>query len=73
MIVTDRAASLARLPSVVRELQDRWMLALGPPFDGSEGTCAWVAPAVRGDGTAAVLKLGMLHMEAAHEIQALQF
>jgi streptomycin 6-kinase len=32
-----------------------------------------VAPAVRGDGTRAVLKLGMPHMEAAHELPALRF
>lgn len=56
----------------IRELQDRWSLSLGPPFD-SDVSCAWVAPAVRGDGTRAVLKLGMPHMEAAHELQALRF
>ncbi|MBC7789779.1 MAG: hypothetical protein H7Z74_07520 [Anaerolineae bacterium] len=35
--------------------------------------CSWVAPAVRVDGAAAVLKLGMPHMEGEHEIQGLQF
>src|SRR5262245_28219899 len=35
-------------------------------------TCSWVAPAMRDDGTPAVLKIGMPHMEAEHEIQALQ-
>jgi streptomycin 6-kinase len=59
-------------PDVVRELEDRWSLSLGEPFDHDDMTCAWVAPAVRSDGTRAVLKLGMPHMEAAHEIQALQ-
>ena len=71
--VPERSAWLECLPRVVRELQDRWTLSLGPAFDGSDVSCAWVVPAVRGDGTRAVLKLGMPHMEAAHEIQALHF
>lgn len=60
-------------PDSIRELQDRWALSLGDPFDGSDITCSWVAPAVRRDGTRAVLKLGMPHMEAMHEIQGLRF
>lgn len=68
----ERRAWLARLPSAVRELEERWGLALDPPFDGIEGSCAWVAPAVRKDGTRAVLKLGMPHMEARDEIKALR-
>ena len=54
-------------------MQDRWSLSLGAPFDGSDGSCAWVAPAMRADGTRAVLKLGMPQMEAAHELQGLHF
>jgi streptomycin 6-kinase len=46
---------------------------VGPPFEGDDVTCAWVAPAARGDGTSAVLKLGMPHMESEHEIDALRF
>ena len=46
----ERRAWLDRLPDVVRQLQDRWTLTLGAPFDGSEVSCAWVAPALRGDG-----------------------
>ena len=71
--VPERSAWLERLPSVIRELQERWTLSLGAPFDGSDVSCSWVAPAVRGDGTGAVLKIGLPHMEAAHEIQALRF
>ncbi|MGH7587587.1 MAG: aminoglycoside phosphotransferase family protein [Gemmatimonadota bacterium] len=67
----ERSAWLKRLPHVVRGLQARWTLSLGATFDGSEMSCAWVAPAVRENGTRAVLKLGMPHMETAHEIQAL--
>jgi streptomycin 6-kinase len=67
-----RTAWLERLPRVIEELQDRWTLTLGKPFEGDDVSCSWVAPATRKDGTGAVLKLGMPHMEAAHEIQALQ-
>jgi streptomycin 6-kinase len=70
--VPARAAWLASLQRVVADLQDRWGLSLGPPFDGGDVTCSWVAPAVRADGGGAVLKVGMPHMESAHEIQALQ-
>lgn len=69
----ERRAWLERLPDVIRELQDKWSLSLGAPFNGNEASCAWVAPAVRRDGTRAVLKLGMPHMEGEHEIQALRF
>ncbi len=64
---------LERLPRVIGELQARWALSLGAPFDGREVSCAWVAPAVRADDSHAVLKLGMPHMEAVHELQALHF
>ena len=69
----ERRAWLERLPDALRELQERWSLRLEAPFNGDEGSCAWVAPAVRADGTRAVLKLGMPHMEGEHEIQALRF
>jgi streptomycin 6-kinase len=71
--VPERRAWLDRLPRAIQELQGRWALTLGAPFDGSDVTCAWVAPAVRLDGTRAVLKLGMPHMEAAHELRGLRF
>lgn len=69
----ERSTWLERLPEVIRELQDRWSLSLGKPFDSSEVTCSWVAPAVRRDGTRAVLKIGMPHMEGEHELQGLRF
>ena len=43
------------------------------PFDCEEATCSWVAPAALADGTSAVLKLGMPHMEGEHEIPGLRF
>lgn len=48
-------AWLNRLPTFTRELEDRWSLEAGPPFPNLSYN--WVAPAVREDGTPAVLKL----------------
>ena len=64
---------LAQLPATIADLQRRWRIVTGPPFPNADGTCAWVAPAVRDDGTRAVLKLGMPHFEALHEIDGLRF
>jgi streptomycin 6-kinase len=47
---------LAALPAFVADVARAWELEVGPPFDL---TFNWVAPVVRRDGTAAVLKLGM--------------
>lgn len=58
---------------MVRSLEQRWSLAVGAPYDGDEVSCAWVAPVVLADGTPAVLKIGMPHMEAEHEIEGLRF
>ena len=69
----EREAWLHALPSAIDELTARWALTLGAPFTGDEVSCAWVAPAVRADGTRAVLKLGMPHMEAVHELAGLRF
>jgi len=64
---------LARLPSIVDDLESRWSLTIGDPFDGDDVSCAWVAPATQPDGSAAVLKVAMPHFEAAHEIAGLRF
>ena len=45
---------------------------LGSPFE-EEASCSWVAPCVRQDGTPAVLKIGLPHMEAENEIDGLLF
>jgi len=68
-----RAAWLERLPDTIRDLERRWSLTVEAPFDGKEATCSWVAPAALADGTSAVLKLGMPHMEGEHEIPGLRF
>lgn len=71
--IPERRTWLERLPETVRELQRTWSLSLGAPFDSSEVSCAWVAPAVWDNDTAVVLKVGMPHMEGAHEVQGLRF
>jgi len=70
--VPDGAAWLARLPDSITNLTQRWHLTLGQPFV-DEVSCAWVAPCVREHGSHAVLKLGLPHMEAKHEIDGLLF
>ena len=67
----DGARWLARLPDTLRDLEQRWSLLLGAPFD--EGNCAWVAPVTLANGASAVLKLGVPHMESEHEIEGLRF
>jgi len=68
-----RMAWLAQLPSLIADLQKRWSLTIGSPFDGEDGSCAWVAAATLPDRTSAVLKLGMPHMEGEEEIAGLRF
>jgi streptomycin 6-kinase len=70
-VAPERSAWLTRLPDTVEALRARWSLTLAPSFD--DGSCAWVAPALRADGGHVILKIGMPHMEAAHEIQGLRF
>ena len=69
----ERQAWLESLPAMLDELIARWSLRIGRPFEHANVTCSWVAPVICADGTAAVLKLGMPHMEGAHEIQGLRF
>jgi streptomycin 6-kinase len=70
-MIPDRAAWLNRVPEILRDLEHRWSLTLGVPYQ--DASCAWVAPATLADGTSAVLKIGMPHMEGEHEIQGLRF
>ena len=69
----ERAAWLNRLPGTLRNIERRWSLSVGAPFDGPEVSCAWVAPVALSNGTPAVLKLAMPHMEGTHELHALRF
>ena len=66
-------AWLERLPRVIRELTDRWSLSFERDWIDGEASCSWVAPALRNDGTRVALKVGMPHMEGAHEIEGLRF
>ena len=65
-------AWLERLPKAIADLKQRWSLTIGSPFE-EEASCSWVAPCFRRDGTPAVLKIGLPHMEAENEIDGLLF
>jgi streptomycin 6-kinase len=64
-------AWLESLDETIRELEARWSLTLGTPF--KDASCAWVAPVTLANGTSAVLKIGMPHFEAEHEVDGLRF
>jgi streptomycin 6-kinase len=67
----ERAAWLNQLPSALRKLERRWSLTFGTPFE--DVSCAWVAPVALADGSSAVFKIGMPHMEGEDEIHGLRF
>lgn len=69
----ERRAWLAALPETVRALEQRWEISLSAPFDHSYVSCSWVAPARLAEGTCAVVKIGMPHMEAEQEADGLRF
>jgi streptomycin 6-kinase len=69
----ERAAWFDRLPDVLRKLEQLWALTPDAPLNGEEPTCSYVAPVRTANGTPAVLKLAMPHMEGDHEIQGLRF
>ncbi len=71
--IPERKKWIGNLSAMLEQLSRRWSLRVLEPFDHANVTCSWVAAAVRADGTPAVLKLGMPHMEGAHEIQGLRF
>jgi streptomycin 6-kinase len=63
------AAWVRELPAFLEDMAQRWSLTLLPPYDLSYN---YVAPAVRADGSKAVLKVGMTNPELLSEIAALQ-
>jgi streptomycin 6-kinase len=69
----ERQEWLHSLPAMLGELTSRWSLRIEGRFDHSNVTCSWVAAVLRADGTPAVLKIGMPHMEGADEIHGLRF
>lgn len=69
----EREVWLARLPDVLRKLENEWALTPDLPLDGEEPSCAYVAPVLSANNTPAVLKIAMPHMEGEHEIHGLRF
>jgi len=69
----ERAAWLKRLPDTVEELRHLWALELDGSLDAEDASCSYVAAVLCKDGTPAVLKIPMPHMEGEHEIQGLRF
>jgi hypothetical protein len=62
-------AWIEALSAMLETYAQRWSLTLQPPFELSYN---YVAPALRADGTEAVLKLGFPHRELLSEMHALQ-
>jgi streptomycin 6-kinase len=63
-------AWLAGLPRVIEEIRELWLLTeIGPAYEG--GCVAFVAPAVRADGSRVVLKVSFVDEETEHEADAL--
>lgn len=63
-------AWLERLPAIVADCARRWSLTIAPPF--AELSINYVAPGVRADGTAVVLKVCFPDHEFFTEVGALQ-
>lgn len=68
----ERKAWLKDLPHLLAKVLTEWSLRLEQPFD-HEGTASWISPVIRSDGTHAVLKFSMPHMEAEDEIRGLRY
>jgi streptomycin 6-kinase len=62
---------MARLPTIVGELERRWSLEVSEPFEPG-GQTAWVAPARDRRGRDLVLKVGWRHSEAEDEAAGLR-
>lgn len=62
---------LAKLPARIRELERRWSLRIGAPYEPG-GQTAWVAPARSNRIGDAVIKVEWRHPEATHEADALR-
>lgn len=67
------SAWLTRLPDMVRQLGEQWSLRPDGVLDGDEASCSYVSAVLQENGTPAVLKIGMPHMEGEDEIPGLRF
>jgi streptomycin 6-kinase len=63
-------AWMKRLPALIADCERRWSLTILPPF--ANLSYNYVAPAVRTDGTEAIIKLGVPNYELLTEIAALR-
>jgi hypothetical protein len=59
----ERAAWLDRLPGMLRRLEHLWALTPDAPLDGEEPSCSYVTAVRAANGTGAVLKIAMPHMD----------
>jgi hypothetical protein len=66
-------AWLEALPAVIQELEHRWKLTPDGPLSAEEPSCSYVEAVRRPDGTPAVLKISMPHMEQEHELTVSAF
>src|SRR5215469_4204792 len=69
----ERMAWFERLPALVQELKHRWELTPDAPLHGEGPSCSYVDAVRRTDGTPAVLKISMPHMQQEQEIDGLRF
>jgi len=67
----ERRLWMDELPSIVRELAQRWSVELGPPYQPG-GECSWVAPVRDSAGRDLVLKVGWRRDAAADEAAGLR-
>jgi streptomycin 6-kinase len=65
----DGATWLENLPQLIADCAQKWSLTVGPPFP--DLSYNYAAPAQRADGTAVVLKIGVVNKELLTEIAAL--
>ncbi len=66
----EHRAWVESLPALVQKAKENWGLDLEKPFVDS-ATCSYVAPCTVGQKEKAVLKIGLPHEEALHEIDGL--
>jgi streptomycin 6-kinase len=69
----ERIAWLKELPRFLETIARRLSITACVPLATEEASCAWLGVVTLGDGTSAVLKAALPHMEGEHEIRGLRF